>query len=389
MWFFRSPPLIVFGEDAIDYLEEIEGLRAFIVTDKTMVKLGVLDRVKEKLKKAGKEVAHFDGALPEPPDTVVNQCLKLVRSFKPDLIVGLGGGSCIDVAKVAMVLYEHPEMPMDDITPLTSIPPMKTTFIAIPTTSGTGSDVTWAAVVTETKSGRKMELIHPVLVPSISILDPALTKTAPPEITAAAGMDALAQAIDPFTVQWRNDFSDALAIHAVKLLIKYLPRAYKDPNDMEAREKLHNAATISGLSWSNAQLGITHSFGHAMGGLYKMPHGIAVGIVLPYSIEYGLKTSADLYGQLARDVGVADSEDDDVTASLKLRDATQKLMRIMKIPLSLKEYGITPEKFEKTFDDLVRLTEESATNILNCREPTNEDIRNLWRYIFEGKSVDF
>jgi len=120
-----------------------------------------------------------------------------------------------------------------------------------------------------------------------------------------------------------------------------------------------------------------------------MPHGVAVGMVLPYSIEYGRKTSANLYGQLARDVGVADSEDDDITASLKLRDATQKLMRIMKLPLSLKEYGITPEKFEKTFDNLVRLTEESATNILNCREPTNEDIRNLWRYIFEGKSVDF
>lgn len=389
MWFFRSPPLIVFGEDALDHLEEVTGTRAFIVTDKTMVKMGLLDRVTDKLKKAGKEVAHFDSVLPEPPVSVVTKCLELVCQFRPDVIIGLGGGSCIDVAKVAMVLFEHPDIPMDDITPLTQIPPVETTLVAIPTTSGTGSDVTWAAVITDTKSHRKMELIHPVLIPSISILDPALTKTAPQEITASAGMDALAQAVDPYTVQWRNDFSDALAIHSVKLLLRYLPRAYKDPNDIEAREKLHNAATISGLSWSNAQLGITHSFGHAMGGLYKMPHGVAVGMVLPYSIEYGVKTSADLYGQLSRDVGVADSEDDNITAALKLRDAIQKLMRIMKIPLSLKEYGIAPEKFEKTFDDLVRLTEESAANILNCREPTNEDIRNLWRYIFEGKSVDF
>ncbi|MFX1475054.1 MAG: iron-containing alcohol dehydrogenase, partial [Promethearchaeota archaeon] len=269
MWFFRSPPLIVFGEDAIDHLEEIEGARVFIVTDKTMVKLGLLDRVIEKLKAAGKAIAQFDGVLPEPPDTVVNQCLELVRTFKPDVIIGLGGGSCIDVAKVAMVLFEHPDIPMDDITPLTPIPPVKMTLVAIPTTAGTGSDVTWAAVVTDTKSGRKMELIHPVLIPSVSILDPEFTKTAPSEVTAATGMDALAQAVDPFTVQWRNDFSDALAIHAVKLLLKYLPRAYNDPHDMEAREKLQNAATIAGLSWSNAQLGITHSFGHAMGGLYK------------------------------------------------------------------------------------------------------------------------
>ncbi len=389
MWFFRSPRFIVFGENSIDYLEEVEGNRAFIVTDKTMVKFGFLDRVVEKLKKAGLKIAHYDGVLTEPPDTVVHECIKMMRPFKPDIIIGLGGGSCIDVAKAAWVLYEHPEMPLDDITPLTTIKLEKATLIAIPTTSGTGSDVTWAAIITDSKTHRKMELPNPALVPYISILDPSFTKSIPPTITAAAGMDALAQAIDPYTVQWRNDFSDALAIHSTKLILKYLPIAYKNPDDMEAREKLHNAATISGLSWSNSQLGITHSFGHAMGGLYHMTHGVAVGMVLPYSIEYGLKTSADLYGRLAREVGVAQQNDDDVKAALKLRDAVQSLMRKMKMPLSLKEYGITKEKFKETFDDLVRLTEESATNILNCREPTDEDIQQIWHYIYEGKSIDF
>ncbi|MFX1563672.1 MAG: iron-containing alcohol dehydrogenase, partial [Promethearchaeota archaeon] len=236
MWFFHSPRTIVFGENSIDYLEEVEGSRAFIATDKTMVKLGFLDLVTGKLKKAGIEVTHYDGILPEPPDTVVLECAKAMRDFKPDIIVGLGGGSCIDVAKAAWVLYEHPDMSMDDITPLTSIKLEKATLIAIPTTSGTGSDATWAAVITDTKAHRKMELTHHTLVPFISVLDPALTKTVPPKITAAAGMDALAQAIDPYTCQWRNDFSDALAIHSAKLILEYLPRAFENPEDIEERE---------------------------------------------------------------------------------------------------------------------------------------------------------
>ncbi|MFX1564222.1 MAG: iron-containing alcohol dehydrogenase, partial [Promethearchaeota archaeon] len=244
------------------------------------------------------------------------------------------------------------------------------------------------AVITDTKAHRKMELTHHTLVPFISVLDPAFTKTVPPKITAAAGMDALAQAIDPYTCQWRNDFSDALAIHSAKLILEYLPCAFENPEDIEAREKLHNAATISGLAWSNSQLGITHSFGHAMGGLYHITHGIAVGMVLPYSIEYGAKTHANLYGRFAREVGVTNAADD-VKAALKLRDVIRDLMRRLKMPLSLKEYGLTKKKFEETFDDLVRLTEESALNILNCREPTDDDIHRIWHYIFEGKSIDF
>lgn len=389
LWFFRSPRLIVFGEGALDYLKELEGKRVFIATDKTMVKLGFLKLVEDKLTAAGKEVAHYDGVLPEPPDTVVHECLALLRNFKPDIVLGLGGGSAMDVAKVARILYEYPDMPIMDITPITTIKVKKTTLVAIPTTSGTGSDATWAAVITNTKEHFKMELTSTELLPFISIVDPIFTKSLPPEVTAAPGMDALAQAIEGFTVQWRNDFSDAMSIHSIKLILKYLPVAYSHPDDMEAREKLHNAATISGMSWSNSFLGVTHSFGHAMGALYKMPHGVAVGIVLPYSIEYSIKTSANLYGDLARQVGVATPQDDDKTASLKLRDVVRTLMRKMKIPLSLKEYGIPKKKFEETFDELCRMTEQSAVNIFSCREPTNEDIRQMWKCMYEGKSIDF
>jgi alcohol dehydrogenase class IV len=171
--------------------------------------------------------------------------------------------------------------------------------------------------------------------------------------------------------------------------MEYLPKVYENPEDSEAREKLHNAATISGLAWSNSFLGITHSFGHAMGAIFKMPHGITVGMVLPYSIEFALKTSADLYGELARAIGVADPKDDDEKATLKLRDAVWKLMDDLEVPRSLKAYGVSKEKFEKNFDDLVRFTQESAVNIFNCREPTNEDIKRIWHYMFEGKSIDF
>jgi alcohol dehydrogenase class IV len=389
MWYFRSPRTIMFGPAALDYLKEIDGDRAIIVTDKTMTKLGFLELVTKKLESAGKEVIHYDGVTPEPPDTSVFECVKKVNQFKPDLIIGLGGGSAIDVAKASWVLYEYPDMPLNDITPFTTIKLTKAKLIAIPTTSGTGSETTFASVITDTKNHFKMELVNEALVPNIAIVDPTLTKTLPKHVIAAAGLDALAQAIDPYTNQWRNDFSDALAIHATKLILEYLPRVYKNPEDDEAREKLHNAATISGLAWSNAALGITHSFGHASGAIYKIPHGVSVGMVLPYSIEYSIKSCPELYGGLAKAVGLATPSDDDTVAALKLRDKIVDLMKTMNSPLSLKEYGITKKKFEETFDELVRLTEESTGNILNCREPTKEDFRHLWKYMFEGKSIDF
>jgi alcohol dehydrogenase class IV len=379
----------VFGEGALDHLKEIEGNRAFVVTDKTIAKLGFLELVIKKLQSTGKEVAFYDGVTPEPPDSSVFECSEKMRTFKPDLIIGLGGGSAIDVSKAAWVLYEHPDLPLNDITPFTTIKLEKATLVAIPTTSGTGSEVTWASVITDTQNNFKMELLTESFVPYIAIVDPVLTKTLPPHVVAAAGLDALAQAIDPYVIQWRNDFSDALAIHSTRLILKYLPRVYNNPEDDEAREKLHNAATMSGLAWSNSALGITHSFGHASGAVYKLSHGVAVGMVLPYSIEYSIKSCEELYGALARSVGVATQEDGDKAAALKLRDAIVDLMRKMNVPLSLKEQGITKKKFEETFEELVRLTEESTGNILNCREPTIEDMRRIWKYIFEGKSIDF
>lgn len=389
MWYFRSPRLIVFGEGALDHLKELEGQRAFVVTDKTIAKLGFLEIVMQKLKDSGKEVAFFDDIPPEPPDKVVQACAKQVRAFNPDLIIGLGGGSVMDTAKVSRILNEHPDHPIIDITPLTPITISTTMLVAIPTTSGTGSDATWAAVVTDSKDRNKMELTHPELMPYISILDPTLTKSMPSKVTASSGIDALAQAIDGYTVQWRNDFSNALCIHAAKLILEYLPKVYKNPDDTTAREKLHNAATISGMAWSNSFLGITHSFGHAMGAVFKIPHGITVGIVLPYSIEFALKTSADLYGELSRAIGIASPNDDDNTATLKLRDAVWNLMDELEVPRSLKAYGISKEKFEMNYDDLVRFTLESAVNIFNCREPSNDEIERFWHYLYEGKSIDF
>ncbi|MFX1492197.1 MAG: iron-containing alcohol dehydrogenase [Promethearchaeota archaeon] len=389
MWYFRSPRVFAFGEGALDYLKEIEGHRAFVVTDNTIVKLGFLDLVMEKLKESGKEIAYFDGVTPEPPEDVVYESLQLAQNFNPDLIIGLGGGSVLDVAKVTQVLFEHPDLPMLEIMPLTPITIKKTTLIAIPTTSGTGSDATASAVITNSKENYKMELNHPVLIPYVSILDPVLTKSLPPKVIASSGMDALAQAIDGYTVQWRNDFSNGLAIHSTRMIFEYLPRVYENPENTEAREKLHNAATLSGLAWSNSFLGITHSFGHAMGAVFKIPHGITVGIVLPYSIEYAMKTHSNLYGELARAVGAADSSDDDKTATIKLRDKVVKIMKEMEVPRSLKEYGISKEKFDKNFDDLVRLTSESAVNIFNCREPTTEDMKRFWHYMYEGKAIDF
>ena len=389
MWFFTSPRTIVFGEGALEYLKELEGKKVFIVTDKNLRKLGIVDKVVEQLKETGMEIRIFDEVEPEPSKQTIERGAKILSEFGADWIIGLGGGSCMDAAKAMWVLYERPDLTIEDITPFEKLNlRKKARLINIPTTSGTGADVTWAVVITDAERKVKLELASKEVVADISILDPALVLDLPPRLTADTGMDALVHAIEAYTVQWKNDFSDALALRAVQLIFKYLPRAFKNgKNDPEAREKMHNAATMSGLAFSNSQIGIVHAMGHSLGAVFKIPHGRSVAVFLPYVMEYNLSEAASLYAEIAEALGITDGSDEE--KARKLIEAVRNLMKELEEPLSIKEMGIPREEFEAKLDELIEKANESTGTIVNPRVPTEEDYRKLFLYAYEGKSVDF
>ena len=277
MWFYIGPK-VVFGEDALDYLEQIQGDKALIVTDKMMRKLGIVDKVKEKLKSAGVESEVFDEVEPDPSDITVMRIVDRLKGYEPDWIIGLGGGSSMDAAKTAWVLWENPDNQMEDINAFTPVTVNeKARLITITTTSGTGSEVTWATVVTDTKEHRKMILMAREIVPFAAIVDPKLTVSMPPKLTAVTGMDALTHVVESYINSWKNDFSDSLAMRSIQFIFEYLPRAYRDGEDMEARTKMANAATMAGLSFGNSSVGIAHGVAHSVGAVFGLPHGLFVG----------------------------------------------------------------------------------------------------------------
>jgi len=387
MWWFQSPK-IAFGEDSLEALKELEGKRAYIVTDKVIRSLGYVDIVSKYLNEAGFNVEVFDEVKPEPSIEDIIVGAERLSIFSPDWIIGLGGGSCMDTAKAMWVLYERPDIKLADISPLLKLGlRKKARLVCIPTTSGTGSDASWVMVITDESQHFKMELASRELYPDISIVDPKLTLSMPKKLAAYTAIDALINAIEAYVLQWKNDFSDALAIKAAQLIFKYFLRVYKIKEDEEAREKMHNAATMAGLAYSNSQVGVAHSLGHAFGAVFKIPHGLATGVFLPYSIEFNAKESAERYWELAEAIGIkAESAEE---AVVKLVAAVKELMKKVELPLSIKEMGIKWEDYLSKLDDLVMKAEMSTCNFVNPRVPTSEDLKRLFIYAFEGRSVDF
>jgi len=387
MWWFQSPK-IAFGEEALEVLKELEGKKAFIVTDKTVRSLGHADLVSKYLKEAGMEIGIFDGVESEPSVENVTEGAKLLRKFAPDWIIGLGGGSCMDAAKVMWVLYERPDIKLEEISPLVELGlRKKARLVCIPTTSGTGSEASWAAVITNKKERLKMELASRELYPDLSIVDPKLPVGVPKKVAADTGIDVLVNAVEAYANQWRNDFSDALAIKGAQLFFNYFLRAYENENDHEAREKIHNASTMSAMAFSNSQVGVVHAMGHSFGAVFKIPHGRATAVFLPYSIEFSIKEAGERYAEIAAAVGIgAESVEEAVK---KLVDAIRDLMKKIGEPLTVKEMGIKWEDYRQKLDDLVAKAEMSACNFVNPRVASGEELGKLFTYAFEGRTIDF
>ncbi|MEM3832553.1 MAG: iron-containing alcohol dehydrogenase [Thermoprotei archaeon] len=380
MWWFVVPSKIAFGEDALDALNEMRGKRALIITDRVMVNLGYIKLVEGRLREYSFDVMYFDGVEPEPSTEVVYRALKMANEFKPDWFVAVGGGSAIDTAKAVWVLYERPDKKIEEINPLEPLGLRnRARFVCIPTTSGTGSESTWAIVITDKESLRKMELASREVLPDLVILDPKFTLSMTPRLTADTGMDALAHAIEAYVSAWRNDYSDALAEKAVELIFKYLPRAYKNGSDLEAREKMHHAADMAGMAFSNSQIGIAHALAHAFGAVFHVPHGRSVGLFLPYSIQYNWSHASDRYRKLADRAGV----------NKNLDQAVIELLKELEQPISVKQLSVSKDEYFTKLDLLVSRSMESTGITVNPRPVEEKNCRKMFEYAYDGRVIDF
>jgi len=364
MWFFNSPE-VVFGEGALSYLSEIEGQRAFIVTDQNMVRLGFGELVAEQLKEAGMEYQVFAEVEPNPTFEMVKRGAAAMSEYGPDWIIGLGGGSCLDAAKAMWVLYERPDMEPGEINPMT--------------------ESTWVVVLTDAKDRRKLVLGSRENMADLAIVDPVFVKALPPQVAADTGMDALAHAIEGYTSSWANDFCDGLCLKAIQLVFDYLPRMMINEEDAEAREKMHNAASIAGLGFGNSMGALAHAMGHPLSPLFGIPHGRAVGLFLPYTIEFTAREAPARYAEIARFLGLSVASEEE--GAVSLAEAVRDLSRCINQPASVQELGISREDFEAALQKMIEDGENDTVS--SARIPDREELARLFRYAYEGKAIDF
>jgi alcohol dehydrogenase class IV len=388
MWYFVVPE-VVFGQDALSHLAELKGKSAFIVTDKNIVKLGLVDKVKEQLSQAEIQASVFDEVEPDPSLQTVQKGVALMNQYGPDLVVAVGGGSVMDAAKAMRVQYERPDIKPEEINPFISDLGLgaKCKLVCIATTSGSGAEATFAVVLTDTADQRKLSLINREIVPDIAIVDPELALAMPPQITADTGMDVLTHAVEGFTCTWKNDFADGLCIKATQLIFEYLPRAVKDGNDMEAREKMHNAACIAGIGYINALAAMAHAAGHSLGALFHIPHGRAVGLFLPYTIEFIGEAREELWEEIAYAIKLEVPKGK--KAATVLAQAIRRLARSINQPLSIQETGISLDSFNKAMEKLIDNVMADGTLIVSARIPNVAETEKFFGYVYEGKSIDF
>ncbi len=394
MWFFRSPT-VVFGEEALLHIRELRGKRAFVVSDKTVNAAGLLAPVLFQIQHAGMESEIFDAIEAEPSLETIEQGAVKMDAYQPDWIIAVGGGSVIDAAKAMWVLYENESLELESISPIEPITlRKKARLAAVPTTAGTGSEVTWAFVVTMPGENggppRKLGSGHPSAVPDVAIVDPVMSASMPASLTADTGMDTLVQAIEGYLSTWANDFSDGLCLSAARLAFTYLERSYTDPNDREATEKMANAAAIGGLGYINAMVGLAHSMGHAIGGAFKIPHGRIVGICLPYALEFyaNKPDSGTRCAEILRFLGEGDIQDE-AEASRALAQRVRALAVTIGHPLNLRDTGLDQAQFDSALSAIIDHAMGDTVIFTAPRQPGEDELRKLFEAVYHGHAVEF
>ncbi|MCK4285065.1 MAG: iron-containing alcohol dehydrogenase [Candidatus Lokiarchaeota archaeon] len=399
MWHFYSPN-IIYGEGALNFIENLKGEKCFIVTDKIIEELGYLKILTDKLDTYKKKYSIFTEVVPDPHEEDVLKGKKRCNEYEPDLLIALGGGSVIDSAKCIWAMYEYPEYQIDNINPFDAQLydfANKAKLIAIPTTSGTGSEATWAAIISRLQDNawRKMSLPHMSLVPTFAILDPIFPEGMPQKLTVNTAFDALAHAMEGYISSWRNEFSNALAVKAIELIFKYLPIVYNEGSNKEARDFLHQAATMAGLAFSNSQIHLGHAMGHSFSAIFPIPHGQIVGLFIKYITQYCLNNpiepneAIEIYSDIAKKLGWAKWEDKPKKAAYCVIEKIKELQDQTKFITNIKDLGIDREKFNKNLDQMIGLCYQDPSSVMAPRTPNMEEFAKLYNYAYEGKDVDF
>ncbi|WP_018085018.1 iron-containing alcohol dehydrogenase [Desulfurispora thermophila] len=387
---FRIPRDIVFGWGCLEYLKQLEGKKAVIITDKVMQELGFVEKVKSYLAEAGIESAVFDEVEPDPSRQTVMKGAKLMHEYQPDLIVGLGGGSAIDAGKAMWIFYEHPDVTWEQIfVPFTGVPKLrnKARYVAIPSTSGTATEVTLAAVVTnrDVQPNVKEFTLSYEVTPDIAICDPELPSTMPPVVTANTGFDVIVHAVEAYVSVNATDVTDPIALRSAAMAYEWLPRAFANGSNKEAREKMHTASLMAGFTFTNTALGLVHSTAHQIGAEYGVPHGRANAIMLPYVVQYNAPAASSRYADLARAFGF-DSVDP-FEGTIKFISAIRGLQKLLGIPACLREAGIEEDDFMKKVDMLAQNAMKDGSTPANPRVPTVEEIKKIFLCAYHGNDV--
>ena len=412
MQWFKVPNKIYFEEGSIAYLEKMPDItRAFIVTDESMVELGYADKLLYHLRKREKYVHSevFSEVESDPSFDTIQQGVARMEEFKPDVIIALGGGSPIEAAKGMWLFYEHPDADVEglklkfmDIRKRTYKFPIlgtKAKMVAIPTTSGTGSEVTSFAVITDKKLNKKYPLADYELTPDVAIIDPDLVMSLPQKITADTGMDVLTHAIEAYVSNMASDFTDGLAEKAVELVFKNIREAYKNGSNKVAREKMHNASTIAGMAFTNAFLGINHSLAHKIGAEFHLAHGRINAILLPYVIKYNSSKPTKFVSFPKYEYFIADQKYADLSRMMyfpaytneegvySLIEEIKKLNRDWDIPASFKEQGIDEQEWLAKVDMLADRAFEDQCTTANPRLPLVEELKQILLDSYYGNNI--
>ena len=402
---FTLPRDVYHGKGALEALKSLEGKRAIVcVGGSSMKKGGFLQKVEDYLKEAGMEVELFEGIEPDPSVETVMKGAEAMQKFQPDWIVAIGGGSPIDAAKAMWIKYEYPETTFEDMCKVFGLPKLRTKahFCAIPSTSGTATEVTAFSIITDYDKGIKYPIADFEITPDVAIVDPELTHTMPIKLVAHTGMDAITHAIEAYVSTANCDYTDALAIHAIEMIQANLVKSYN--GDMDSRDAMHNAQCLAGMAFSNALLGIVHSMAHKTGAVFAdkgahIIHGAANAMYLPKVIAFNAKdeTAKKRYGVIADYMHLCGSNDDEKVKLLI--EYLRKMNDDLNIPHCIKHYGADGLPAEEGFvsEDvfLERLHDIAANAILdactgsNPRQPSQEEMEKLLKCCYYDTEVDF